>query len=98
MGAADFSLVEEQLQLGREPQHRFPRPEILDPYPVPIGGRMAAGAERLGEGFLGREAFCQVRDRLSVRPESLEFRFAKYALRYAFAEALEHPLAASDLD
>src|SRR5882672_11733670 len=79
-------------------QNRLSGRQICHPYPVPVGGVADAGAERLGEGFLGGEALGEVGGGLAVAAEALQLGLAQDAPREALAEALERALDAADLD
>src|SRR5258706_15512681 len=98
MRAAYFSFLQEFLQRRREFQNRFARLQIHHPDPVPIRRRMDAGAERLGERFLGRKALGEIGHRLPVGAETLELGLAQNAPGETLAEALEHLFDPLDLD
>src|SRR5687767_13831860 len=58
---------------------------------------MDAGAERLGEGFLGGKTLGEVRRGFLVHRESLQFALAQDAPRKPLAKARERLLDARDL-
>src|SRR2546426_2755879 len=71
----DFSFAQEIFEFPGKLQHRLPRRKILHPHALPVGRRVDAGAERLGESLLGGEALGEVGGGQAVVLESAEFGF-----------------------
>src|SRR6202008_3888320 len=97
MAAANLPLLQELLKVIGKFELRFPGFQIHHPHPVPVGGRVDARAQRLGEGLLGGKALREVGDRLLVRAEALELGLAEDAPGKTLAEAVQHLLDASYL-
>src|SRR2546430_17255208 len=97
MGMQDFSFAQEIFEVPGKLQHRLPRRKILHPHALPVGRRVDAGAERLGESLLGGEALGEVGGGQAVAPESAEFGVGKNASRTALSAARQGLLDAPDL-
>src|SRR3954468_655042 len=78
-------------------EYRLAGGEIRDPYAVPVGRRADAGAERLDECLLRREAFGKVVGAQSMCPEARQLAIDQHLLGEAFAPAIERLLYAMDL-
>src|SRR5687768_496189 len=96
MGLANLLRVEERFQWRRKLQRRLAGRQVRDPDAVPVGRRLDAGAQRLGESLLGGEALRQVVRRLAVGLEPLELRGRQDALGEAFSPALQRLADAFD--
>src|SRR5436190_7288407 len=93
----DAFRIEIALQRVGELKHRLAGGEVAHPHAVPVGRRLDAGAERLGEGLLGGEALGEVVRRQPVLLEAGELRRTQDAPREALAVALERRLDARDV-
>src|SRR5258706_1307445 len=90
--------IEKLFQRIREFQHRLARGQVLYPHAVPVGRRVDAGAERLGERFLGREALGEVVGSLLVHRESLQFGRTEDSLRQSITESGQRLLHSPHFD
>src|SRR5574341_242861 len=96
--AQDAAIGQGFLERLGKAQLRLARGLVDHPDAVPVGRRLDARAQGLGEGLFGGKALRQIRGRLAMREKPFQLGLAQHALGEPLAETLERVLDPADLD